>query len=298
MPNGKSMLERTVAYSITMTRIGTSRKVPTVLIETDAERSLLRISKRILECEEVQEIRRLDWMLRRFVRARCVDYPLKPGIHLIPAVLVEEVDAEVERVRPIRQKLVDLLASRVDELKTRDETALGSLFNAADYPTPEQVRVAFELQTRYLALDLPGNLANVSRAVFERESVRVRQEIADAAEAVRQVQRLQMMELVQGLLDRLTPAEGKKRIIRSASLDNVTEFLDRYGKLNVADDTELVKIVDQAKQILSGVDCESLRSNDAAAQTVKEGMAQVQAAIAPLIVDAPRRKFRVQSETE
>lgn len=295
--NGKSMLEKTVAYAITFSRIGTKRKVDTELIKTDAETDRISVSKRILQCDEIQEIRALDRQLKIFIGRRSVDYPLKPGIHLIPADLVEEVDEEVERVRPKREKLVKQLAERVDELREKDREALGSLFKESDYPTKEQVLEEYSLQTRYLALDLPGNLASVSKAVFDRERVRVQQELQDAAEAVRQVQRLQLMQLVQGLLDRLVPGEGKKKIIKTGgALDKCAEFLGRYEKLNVANDQELAKIVTQARDILSGVDCDALRSNDAAIEAVKEGMGEVKKALEPLVQDAPKRKFRTSVE--
>lgn len=294
--DGKNMLERTVAYSITFERIGTKRKVDSSLIETDAERDRISVSKRILQCDEITEIRALDRALKCFIRRRSVDYPLKPGIHLIPEGLVEEVDAEVERVRPMREAIVKKFAGRVDELRENDRTALGSLFREQDYPTKEMVLELYGLQTRYLALDLPGNLASVSRSVFDREKVRVQQELRDAAESVRQVQRLEMMELVQGLMDRLAPGDGKKRIIKSGgALDKTVEFLERYRVLNVADDRELAKVVEQAKLILSGVDCDALRSNDAAVESVKEGMAEVKKALEPLVQDAPRRRFRSEA---
>jgi hypothetical protein len=290
-----NMIDRTVAYAITFYGLGTSRKVDSGAVETDADRALIRVSKRILQCEEIGEIRSLDSRLKEFIARRSVAYPLKAGMHLIPIGLVEEVDKEVERIRPLRQALVERLAARVDELRERDRAALGSLFNDADYPDAEKIRDSYGLETRYLALDLPNNLGNASREVFDRERQRVAKELESAAEQVRLVQRAQLTELVGGLLDRLSPGpEGRKRILkRGGVLDKLAEFLGRYGALNVADDAELAVVVKRAQEILVGVDCEEIRSNEGMAQYVRDEMTEVRRSLEPLVQDAPRRRFRM-----
>ncbi len=291
--NPKNLLERTIAYSLTLRGIGTSRKVPTDAVQTDAQPDRIRISKRILEGDEMKGIRKLDLGLRVFLHTRSVPYPLKAGIYLIPVDLLEEVDAEVERVRPLRDALVRKLADRIDELRELDREALASLFDEEDYPSAERICAEYGIETRYITLDLPGNLRAVSRAVFDREAKRMRSELESAGEAVRQIQRAQLKGLVDGLVARLTPKDGgRKRVLRSGGpLDQMAEFLGRWGQLNVTEDGELAKIVSQAKSILKGVDVEALRKEETLVIGVKQGMEKIQAALEPLIQDAPRRRF-------
>lgn len=288
------LIERTVAYSLSLRGIGTSRQVPTGMVTTDAQEDRIRVSKKILECEELTKIHEIDRKLRNFVKLRSVSFPLKPGMYLVPVDMVAEVDAEVERQKPIRAALVDELSKKVDDLKKQDEEALKSLFNDADYSSAEQVKAAFSVETRYIALELPGNLSSASKKVFDRERLRIRGELEQAADEIRKVQRAQLTVLVDSLVERLSPGpEGKKRAIKQGGpLDKITEFLDRYGKLNVADDTELAEVVEKAKEVLSGVDAECLKSNDKMAGVVKAGMEQIRSEIEPLIKDVPIRLFR------
>lgn len=290
-----TMLEKTIAYSLSIHSTGTSRRVDADLIQTDADKDKIGVSKRIMQCEELRKIGWLDSSLRSFIKSRCVPYPLKAGIYLVPTTLIEEVDAQVERVKALRSKLVEDFASKVEDLKKSDETALGSLYNAKDYPTRERILADNYVETRYIALDLPANLNNASKEVYERERARIVGELERAGQAIQQVQRAQLAEMVNALIDKLQPtADGKKKQIRQGgALDKIKEFLDRYSKLNVADDGELAAIAEKAQAVLSGVDVDAIRSNEVLARKVEDGMREVSATLAPLIQDAPARRFRL-----
>jgi hypothetical protein len=292
--NGRqNIIERTVAYALGLHSIGTSRKVPSGMVETDADKSRIRVSMSILKCDELKEIRSIDAKMRDFLRARSVPYPLKSGIYLIPTEFIREVDEEIERRKQERGTIVESLVSKIDDLREADRTSLGSLFDESKYPSREQVERAHYVETRYIALDLPSGLKTASKEVFNRERDRICQELERASETIRQVQRAQLSELVKDLVDKLAPSDGKKKILKQGGpLDRIQEFLDRYGKLNVADDSELEAIVGKAKEVLSGVDLEAVKTSDALAAKVKDGMEQVKTALAPLISDAPVRKFR------
>jgi hypothetical protein len=293
-----NLLERTVAYSLTINGIGTSRKVSSDKVRTDADPDRLRVSKRILDCDEMKGIRRLNFKLRNFIKARSVPYPLKSGIYLIPIDLLEEVDAEVERVRPLREDLVLSLSNKIAKIRENDREHLGSLFNDLDYPTPERIRAEFSIDSRYIALDLPGNLRAVSKAVFDRERERMKKEVESAGLAVRQVQRATMKTLVDSLIELLTPREdGKKKMVRKGgALDKMFEFLNRFGQLNVTDDDDLSKIVAEAKGLLKGIDVETIRTQEAVAEGTKKNMERVQGLLEPMIQDVPRRRFFNDSE--
>lgn len=288
----KNLYERTVAFSLELHGIGNSRKADINQVEVEASKEKLRLSKKILECEEMEEIRGLDLKLRSYIRARSVPYPLKAGIYLIPVDLVEEVDAQVERTRPVRDALASRLSGRVGGLKNLDRSSLGVLFREEDYPTEQKILEAFRLETRYITLGVPGNLGTISRDIWQREKDRIGKELESAAEEIKQVQRLALQELIDGLMDKLTPdADGtRKRIKQGGPLDKIIEFLGRYGKLNVTDDAELSSVVDQAKALLNGCDAETLRNGFAS--KIREGMAEIRKAIEPLITKNPTRKFR------
>jgi hypothetical protein len=288
--------EGTIAFCLTFNRVGCSRKVSPELVQTDAERRLLRISKRILACEETRELSGMDDALRAFVRSKSVPHPfMKGGIHLVPIDNVEAVDAEVERVKPLRAEVARRLAGRVEELKERDREALGTLFVEGEYPTADEVLAECSIETQYMTpMETPGKLSEVSKAIFDRERQRAQGKLQEASEAIRQVQRLQLADLVGALADRLAPnPDGRKRVIRQGGpLDQVREFLEQYGRLNVTNDAELAEVVKRAQAILSGVDLEALRTNEALAERVKNGLDAVKTVLEPMIENAPRRKLR------
>ena len=73
---------------------------------------------------------------------------------------------------------------------------------------------------------------------------------------------------------------------------NVLGFLTDFGALNITDDTELSAQVKRCKAIMSGVNPDTLRSNDSFRAGIAASMASVQTSLNKMMVDKPKRKLR------
>ena len=64
---GIDLAKKTVCIKVCLSTMGNTRKVSTAQIETDADKDLLRVSKQLVDSEELKAISRFDGEIRRFL---------------------------------------------------------------------------------------------------------------------------------------------------------------------------------------------------------------------------------------
>jgi hypothetical protein len=88
------------------------------------------------------------------------------------------------------------------------------------------------------------------------------------------------------------------RKFRDSVVENLTEFFDRFRKLNVRSNAQLDDLVSQTQRIVQGVEPQQLRDSDPLRQRVSRQMATVQATLDGMLVDRPRRSIIRPSRPE
>ena len=98
--------------------------------------------------------------------------------------------------------------------------------------------------------------------------------------------------LVRHLGERLSGGEdGKPRVFRDTAVENLSEFFQRFRRLNVRSNVQLDELVDRAERVIRGVGAEDLRNSGDLRQRVTAQLAAVQSKLDGLLVDKPRRKI-------
>src|SRR5947209_2025821 len=87
---GQDLAQRTVCIKVQRTRLGNSRKVSAAKVEVDTDKTLLRISKRLFDCNEYKAISNFDAEVSTYLESVCL--PFEKGIHLCPLPLLQQVD--------------------------------------------------------------------------------------------------------------------------------------------------------------------------------------------------------------
>jgi hypothetical protein len=163
---------------------------------------------------------------------------------------------------------------------------LKSAYRTSDYPDPDTVRAAFGLTYSYITFDLPGTLETISATMLKREERRSMEKVNNMLEDVNTYLREAMRSLVNHLVDRLSPSDtGKSKTFKSSTLTNLLEFLNTFEARNLGNDVELAQLVSSAKNVLSGVNSQLLRSDQSIAGVVQDwdGYDQGPAGFAPLV---------------
>jgi hypothetical protein len=262
-----------------------------------ADVRFLTAGKKIIDVRH-EAFRRLTSIRSRIVsywRGLTLPY-VEPGIRLIKqsdiATFVETLEGN--RVA-LTQAEADLDAA-YESIKTDARRRLGKLYNPADYPPV--IRGLFTVEWDFPSVEPPDYLMRLNPDVYRQEQERVAQRFAEAVHLAEQAFATEFARLVSHLTERLSSDQtGEKRVFRDSAVTNLTEFFDRFRKLNLSSNEQLDDLVEQAQQLVRGVTPRELRNNDRLRQHIASEMVQVETQLTPLIVDRPRRQIIRSSTT-
>jgi hypothetical protein len=293
------LFDRAVAIVLDSTCLGTSRKVATGAVDTkDADPTLIKVSKTILESKTLDAIRSLQGDTRRQVAARSTPSMMfRSSVYLLPIALLTETDEYLVSQRAKLAGLVEKFLREYAADKVKAEAKLGSMFNPTDYPAPETLAAMIGITWAYIAVDAPAKLGEVSRTIMAREQQKAAATWASALEEATAVLRAGFTDLVEHMLEKLTPGDdGKKRVFRDSMIGNVREFLRTFPSRNLGDDAELAELARDAERLLSGVDAQALREGETIRDRVTLGMTAIKARLDEAACTAPARKYSAGDE--
>lgn len=289
-----ALLDNAVLLRLKFSRYGTSRKVATSQVVVNTDKRRLRVTKQILDSPEADAIGKIDRQINAWVETQCLPATIDDGLWFVPLANVEPVNLRLREMDEERRETVEKLCAALSTIEERDREQLQDLYSSRDYPSAEALRRAFGLEWYFLALTAPRSLQAVSEEMYMEAKERMEKNIATASEAVQAVLREQFKKLVDHMVERLTPdVEGKKRIFRDSLTSNFKEFLAKFSTMNITDDAELDKLVQQARGLMDGVEPDALRDMDDLRNTVLAGFDQIQTLTDQLIEDEPTRRIFV-----
>ncbi len=292
---GQDLAQRTVCVKVRLGRLGNTRKVSNSQVEVDTDKSLIRVSKHLLDSKELRALANFDGEVRRYLYDTCL--PFEAGIHLCPFALLEQTEAKLRDFAARRQELVAAFLSAYPALCKEAAQRLRALYNPGDYPPVEHVEQQFTFLWQYISFGVPEQLREISTKIWQEEREKAAQVMADAGQEIQQVLRAAMAELVKHMRDRLQDGpDGKPLRFKESTVSNLVEFLGTFDFRNVTDDAELKALVDRARTIVAGVDAEALRTTADLRSRVQQEMADLAAELDTMIVKKPGRKFRFQQE--
>lgn len=289
-----NITESTVCINISFGRMGNTRKLqPSQISVGDAEnptdKRLVKAQKQLFESKEYAAIGTFDGETKRYLQSICLPSPFREGIYLVSMKAVEKIKEYLEGREAKRPELVEAFIAVYEKCKADAETRLGSVFNAADYPMIGQVRKSFYMEWNFVSFATPGKLKEISKGFFEAEQAKASAKWAEATDEVRLLLRASLKELVDHMLERLTPGEdGKAKIIRGSTVTGLIEFLNNFELRDVTNDAQLNTLITSCKQLMSGVDVESIRKNEAVRDGMAAGFKLIQSHLDGMVEEAGR----------
>jgi hypothetical protein len=216
-------------------------------------------------------------------------YP-EAGVRLVHQDRVEPFDIQMNWFQQELTNAVDALDERYHELQSAARQRLGTLYNPADYP--ESLRGLFSMDWEFPSVEPPDYLMQLNPELYEQECQRVAARFDDAVQLAESAFTEELTKLVTHLTERLSGQnDGKPKVFRDSAIENLTEYFNRFRQLNVRSNDQLDELVDQAQQIVQGVQPQTLRDNHVLRQTVASELAEVQNMLDDLLVDRPRRNI-------
>jgi hypothetical protein len=222
-------------------------------------------------------------------RAMSLPFP-DPGIRLIRQDDVEPFTTQAITLKAELDQAVEQLDGHLVELKVLARECLGTLYSEGDYPG--SLRGLFDVEWEFPAVEPPEYLRQLSPELFRQEQARVAARFEEAVRLAEEAFIVEFNKLVGHLTERLSGTDdGKPKVFRDSAVENLTDFFQRFGQLNVRSNQQLDELVEQAQQIVRGVEAQQLRENHPLRQEVTTQLSAVQAVLDGLLVDRPRRRI-------
>lgn len=292
---GQDLAQKTVCVKVRLGRIGNTRKVSNSQVEVDTDKSLIRVSKHLLDSKELRAITNFDAEVRRYLYDTCL--PFEAGIHLCPLALLEQMEAKLREFAVARDGLVHTFKSAYPVLCREASQRLRSLYNPSDYPPGDYVAQQFTFSWQYISFGVPDQLREISTKIWQDEREKAAQVMAEAGREIQQVLRAAMGELVTHMRDRLKESpDGKPLKFKESTVSKLIEFLGMFEFRNVTKDAELSGLVEKARELLKGVDSGDLRTTAHLRARVQQGMTEIAAQLDTMVVRKGARKFRMEED--
>jgi hypothetical protein len=256
-----------------------------------ADRELLSASKLILDTKNpaYRAVAAVRSEASSYWRTVTLPFP-EAGIRLLPQNSLGLFETTMQAYRERLQESAQEFAAQYDTMKSEAERRLGTLFNASDYPTT--LDGLFDLEVTYPAIEPPAYLVSLHPDVYQQEQARVRERFESAVELAEQAFATELQRLTAHLAERLTGLhDGQPKVFRDSAVENLREFFDRFRRLNIRSSPELDMLVEEAQQVITGIEPQQLRDSVRLRQMVARDFEQIQASVGEMLVDRPRRNI-------
>jgi hypothetical protein len=215
---------------------------------------------------------------------------VEPGVRLIRQADIPAFAHTMEGFRDELHEAEEQLDEDYDEVKADASRRLGRLFDADGYPA--EIRDLFLVEWDFPSVEPPSYLLQVAPELFEEERRRVMARFEEAVRLAEQAFATEFGRPLSHLASRLGNDEsGERRVFRDSAVTNLTDFLSRFGQLNVRSNPDLDALVEEAQRLVRGVSPQQLRDNDSLRQHIAEEMTRVREQVEGLITVVPRRRL-------
>ena len=262
-----NIFDNAVLMTLRFSGIGNRATMDSNKVDTDADKDMLNVSKRLLDSPEYREIKnhRRGWN-RRLGRIAIHSETSGTATFVLPLGLVTMIEeltqANLKRDADLVDEFCSVYPQRVQEAKNR----LKHEFDPKEYPPVAVVRRAFSVRTSYLTLGTPESLKSIDNAIYQRERKKFYDAIEEEAQAVRVALREEMLGFVRWMVERLAEGDdGKGKAFGKpfeSRLSRFAEYLDLFKHRNLTGDTDLEPLVNKAKSLLQGVNGETVKGDD------------------------------------
>jgi hypothetical protein len=256
-----------------------------------AEGNYLSAAKKLLDTKHpaFRAVTSVRHQILSYWKGNSLPYP-EPGIRLIRQDDVGSFNQQMTAHKAQLDEAIGRLDEHYAELKSLARDRLGRLYNSSDYPG--SLSGLFDVTWDFPSIEPPTYLSRLNPELYRQESERVSARFDDAVRLAEEAFLAEIDRLVSHLTERLSGQDdGKPKVFRDSAIENLTEFFQRFRRLNIRSNEQLDQLVEQVQNAVRGVEPQALRTDQPLRQRVAMQLAGVQAVVDGLLVDRPRRNI-------
>jgi len=306
---GMVVLEKCVLLSLVCSSIGMTKTINSEFVEvskdgisTKTDKKSLKAQKILLRSKRIAKINGIMHKTQGFLRALSIPFTkkiTKNGTYVLPYDLVVQAVNSIEEAKLEVSQEVQCLIPEYPSLVADSKVSLGDLFNSDDYPPSDSLADVFTMEYAVTPLGPPQKLKDMDPDVYEKLKEQAAQRWSDEINDIQQALRVSFQKLISDVAEKLTSDEnGNKKRLRDNMLDKVVYFLDTFNSRNVGNDSELSALVAQAREVLSGVDGQVVKSNSKIREEVATTFASITKTVNGMIKEDGKRKISFTDEEE
>ena len=264
-----------------------------------ADVSQLQASKSVIASTALEAIKANHTAARDYHRSRTLPW-LDDGARILTASLFWEYSKKMQEFRQTDEALVAEFLANYPTYCAATPALLGSLYDPADYPTPDRIAGKFGFRTNIGPLPSSADF-RVGLGAAEEERIRaeidgrlqsgvneamrdlwdqVHNTVAHMAQKLREFSQTEEVDAATGKTKTKTIG-----IFRDSLVENVRELAGLLRPMNLTGDSRLDAIAARLETELCDVDADDLRKNDALREKVAMSAEDVLAQMAGYLGD-------------
>jgi hypothetical protein len=210
-------------------------------------------------------------------------YDWSGSLRLLPVVNLPKFKAEFHQHEKSYFALRDAFLDKYPTIVSNMAFKQGDMFDRSEYPSVDQIKDKFrirlyvaEVPTSDYRCAIADDLAEDLKLTYQKQ---INDEIVPQVMADISHQFMEVMESIShccGHDEIGTSADGevktKKRKIYEGTIEKARALCDTFRSFNLTNDAEMAKASESLKNVLNGVDADSLRESDAVRESVKSGV--------------------------
>jgi len=253
--------------------------------------------KSLVDPKLLDPIRAAQNQAHRLLGKLSLPFPIK-ALNLMPKGLLEHAEALLTKCKSDYWENVETFLDQYAQAREEAKDNLGEYFDDEDYPA--DIRAKFGFMWQYLHLGAPSEVNVLDYDMFVREKRKFEGMMEEARDMATKALREEFADLVKHAKERLTgDKDGAPKIFRNSMVENFKEFFSTFNERNsLFNDDRLANLVAQAKNVLSGVEADDIRTNASLRGMIRRTMEEVGAEVDKALVDAPVRKIRFVGAVE
>ena len=286
----ENMFEKGCLVQLSVSKWGGVKKInDNQLAEMIDTHEWLTATKKLVDPESLKPICKVGNAARTYLTGISLPFPIQ-GMVFIPKEMISRVDQRLEEFKTEFNQTVGAFLRDYDKLRETAMVCLKELFNEVDYPV--YVEKKFSFGWRFIILDVPNGKSGIlSPEIYEREKEKFIQTMEEARTMAIESLREEFASMVERITERFTQnGDGKPKVFKNATVQSFHDFFETFKERNIFRDEELAQLVERAQSVLGGVSAESIRTNDSLKENIRQGMAEIEGAMATALA-RPRRKI-------
>jgi hypothetical protein len=273
-PKSKSLSDKALLVSVNISQWA-ARKIDkkatlTANVAHKADDSAGNYHKKLLpHAAELEAIGTLVSQARKYFYEQTLPW-MSDGSRIISSKNYFDFTAQMKKIKSDFDHAVGEFTVAYPKLQKAAESKLGELYDAGEYPHPDEIAEKFKIEVTYLPLpdvkDFRTEISAAEKKEFEKK-------IKEVETAAMKDCWERLYKVVKTAADRLSQPDA---MFRESMISNIAEMVEILPKLNVTDDEDLEKARIEVEKTISGLSADDLRLNRTERERASKALADIE----------------------